>query len=68
MGTSEKSLSGDGKDAAGGASPVLTQVPSPEAPATWDPEEERKLVRKIDFLLIPACWAISLLAFMDRAK
>lgn len=66
MGTSEKSLSGDGNDAA--SSPVVTQVPSTETPAAWDAEEERRLVRKIDWLLIPACWVISLLSFMDRAK
>ena len=62
MGRSEKSLSREGSDL-----PVhaVTQVPSEN---TWAPEAEKKLVRKIDLILIPMLWIISFLSLMDRAK
>jgi glycosyltransferase involved in cell wall biosynthesis len=33
-----------------------------------DTEEERKLVRKIDFYLLPTIWLMYLLSYMDRTK
>jgi hypothetical protein len=35
---------------------------------TWTPEEERKLVRKIDLYLLPTIWLMYLLSYMDRTK
>lgn len=70
---SEKSLSGSQEDVskaqAGHASVV--QVPSggtEQSLATWTPEEEAKVLRKVDIFLIPTVWLMSLLAWMDRAK
>lgn len=34
----------------------------------WTPEEEAKLVRKIDCYLLPAIWLMYLLSYMDRTK
>ena len=34
----------------------------------WTPEAERKLVRKIDFCLLPILWIMNLLSWMDRAN
>ena len=34
----------------------------------WAPEEEKKLVRKIDAFLMPAIWLMYLLSYMDRTK
>jgi hypothetical protein len=35
---------------------------------TWTPEEEKKLVRKIDLALLPTIWLMYLLSYMDRTK
>jgi hypothetical protein len=35
---------------------------------TWTPEEEKKLVRKIDLFLLPTIWLMYLLSYMDRTK
>lgn len=35
---------------------------------SWTPEEEKKLVRKIDLLLLPTIWLMYLLSYMDRTK
>lgn len=35
---------------------------------TWTPEEEKKLVRKIDLYLLPTIWIMYLLSYMDRTK
>jgi len=35
---------------------------------TWTPEEEQKLVRKIDLFLLPTIWLMYLLSYMDRTK
>lgn len=35
---------------------------------TWTAEEERKLVRKVDLLLLPTIWIMYLLSYMDRTK
>jgi hypothetical protein len=35
---------------------------------TWTPEEEKKLVRKIDTFLLPTMWLMYLLSYMDRTK
>jgi hypothetical protein len=35
---------------------------------TWTPEEEKKLVRKIDLMLMPMIWFMYLLSYMDRTK
>lgn len=35
---------------------------------TWTPEEEKKLVRKIDMYLLPTIWLMYLLSYMDRTK
>lgn len=35
---------------------------------TWTPEEEKKLVRKIDTFLLPTIWLMYLLSYMDRTK
>ncbi|KAL6241694.1 hypothetical protein RBB50_011476 [Rhinocladiella similis] len=34
----------------------------------WSPEEERALVRKLDLRLLPACFIIFLLAYIDRGN
>lgn len=34
----------------------------------FSPEEERKLVRKIDMFLLPTIWLMYLLSYMDRTK
>jgi hypothetical protein len=33
---------------------------------TWTPEEEKKLLRKIDLFLMPTIWIMYLLSYMDR--
>lgn len=70
MGNSEKSLSGshedDPKPQAG--HDTVVQVISGSKIATWSPEEEGKVLRKIDLFLLPTVWLMSLLAWMDRAK
>jgi len=58
MGRSEKSSIHDGSH---GVVEVASEV-------TWSPDVERKLVRKIDILLLPILWLMSLLSWMDRAK
>lgn len=35
---------------------------------TWTPEEEKKLVRKIDSFLLPTIWLMYLLSYMDRTN
>lgn len=35
---------------------------------TWTPEEETRLVRKIDLYLLPTIWLMYLLSYMDRTK
>ncbi|KAF1993466.1 pantothenate transporter liz1 [Amniculicola lignicola CBS 123094] len=35
---------------------------------TWTPEEEKKLVRKIDLMLLPMIWCMYLLSYMDRTN
>jgi hypothetical protein len=35
---------------------------------TWTPEEEKKLVKKIDLFLLPTIWLMYLLSYMDRTK
>ncbi|RMZ68794.1 pantothenate transporter liz1 [Pyrenophora seminiperda CCB06] len=35
---------------------------------TWTPEEEQKLVRKIDLFLLPTIWLMYLLSYMDRTN
>lgn len=35
---------------------------------TWTPEEEKKLVRKVDLFLLPTIWLMYLLSYMDRTK
>jgi hypothetical protein len=35
---------------------------------TWTLEEEKKLVRKIDLMLMPMIWFMYLLSYMDRTK
>ncbi|KAL5113336.1 hypothetical protein ACEQ8H_008799 [Pleosporales sp. CAS-2024a] len=35
---------------------------------TWTPEEERKLVRKIDLFLLPTIWLMYLMSYMDRTN
>ncbi|KAJ4984344.1 putative vitamin H transporter [Stagonosporopsis vannaccii] len=35
---------------------------------TWTPEEEQKLVRKIDWFLLPTIWLMYLLSYMDRTN
>lgn len=35
---------------------------------SWTPEEEKKLVRKIDTYLLPTIWLMYLLSYMDRTK
>lgn len=37
-------------------------VPSPE----FDPHEEAKLIRKLDFFIIPITMVLYLLSFLDR--
>ena len=32
---------------------------------SWTPEEEKKLVRKIDLLLLPTIWIMYLLSYMS---
>lgn len=34
----------------------------------WTPEEEARLVRKIDGRLLPSIWLMYLLSYMDRTK
>ena len=40
--------------------------PGDESPVTWTPEEEKKLVRKIDLFLMPTIWIMYLLSYMVR--
>ena len=35
---------------------------------TWTPEEEQRLVKKIDTFLLPTIWLMYLLSYMDRTK
>ena len=35
---------------------------------TWTPEEEKKLVWKVDLFLMPTIWLMYLLSYMDRTK
>jgi hypothetical protein len=35
---------------------------------TWTPEEEKRLIRKIDLYLLPTIWLMYLLSYMDRTK
>ena len=35
---------------------------------SWTPEEEKKLVRKVDLYLFPMIWLMYLLSYMDRTK
>jgi hypothetical protein len=35
---------------------------------SWTPQEERKLVKKIDLMLLPTIWLMYLLSYMDRTK
>lgn len=35
---------------------------------TFDPDEEKALVRKIDLMLLPAMWLMYLLSYMDRTN
>jgi hypothetical protein len=35
---------------------------------SWTPEEEAKLVKKIDLFLLPTIWLMYLLSYMDRTK
>ncbi|KAF1911233.1 major facilitator superfamily domain-containing protein [Ampelomyces quisqualis] len=35
---------------------------------TWTPEEENKLVKKIDLFLLPTIWLMYLLSYMDRTN
>ena len=46
---------------------VEKQPPS-TVEVTWTPEEERKLVRKIDLYLLPTIWLMALMSWMDRSK
>lgn len=64
MGRSEKSLSGSHDDAVVQVPSGATEQPTP----AWTPEEEKKVLRKVDYFLIPTVWVMSLLAWMDRAK
>jgi hypothetical protein len=59
MGQSEKSLSQEA------SRDGVTEVPNE---ASWTPDFERKLVRKMDIHIIPALWMMNLLSWMDRAK
>ena len=34
----------------------------------FSPQEERKLVRKVDLTLLPMIWIMYLLSYMDRTK
>jgi hypothetical protein len=36
--------------------------------AQYTPEEEKKLVRSIDMVLMPTIWIMYLLSYMDRTK
>lgn len=35
---------------------------------SWTPEEERKVVRKVDLRLIPTVWLMFVISWMDRSK
>ena len=35
---------------------------------SWTPEEEKKILRKIDLQLLPIMWLMYLLSYMDRTK
>lgn len=35
---------------------------------SWTPEEEKKVLRKIDLQLMPMMWLMYLLSYMDRTK
>lgn len=39
-----------------------------EAENAFTPEEEKKLVRRIDLFLLPTIWLMYLLSYMDRIK
>ncbi|GAA6003365.1 hypothetical protein JCM10207_000296 [Rhodosporidiobolus poonsookiae] len=38
------------------------------ATVTWTAEEERKIVRKLDFRLLPLLWVLFMLSFLDRSN
>lgn len=40
----------------------------PDCDSDFSPEEEKKLVRKIDLFLMPTIWLMYLLSYMDRTK
>jgi hypothetical protein len=35
---------------------------------SWTDEEEKKLLRKLDYVLMPALWMMSLISHLDRSK
>lgn len=35
---------------------------------SWTPEEEKRILRKIDLQLMPIMWLMYLLSYMDRTK
>lgn len=39
-----------------------------EEPITWSEEEERKLVRKLDWCLLPTVWLMTLISWMDHSR
>lgn len=38
----------------------------PDGEMSWTPEEEKKLLRKIDLYLLPTIWLMYLLSYMVR--
>lgn len=38
--------------------------PSSDQPLTWTPEEEKKLVRKIDLFILPTLWIMYVLSYV----
>lgn len=46
----------------------VEQANSDEPNITWTKDEEKRLVRKIDLMLLPAIWLMYLLSYMDRTK
>lgn len=44
------------------------RVELPVAGVSWTPEEEKKLLRRIDLQLLPIMWLMYLLSYMDRTK
>ena len=66
MATDERKVSYDHEDALpkGANSPEVMTVGG----YVPDTEEERKLVRKIDWYLLPMIWLMYLNSYMDRTK